>query len=142
MKKLILLVVITLLSVSCTRETIIFDGATVDVQYITVNPRDWVPEYLFSDTDEGFASATFRMDMITSAVINRGAVLCYFVGSDNVETPLPFILTQVDGDFIFTNTLSFDVTTRSIRFISENSDLFIEMPNRSMTIKVVTIVNR
>ena len=139
MKKLILLATVLLLMVSCSRD----EGAILDVQYITINPRDWVPEYLFSNTDEGFASATFRMSMITPTVINRGAVLCYFVDNNNVESPLPYIVTKVDGDgFIYTNTLSFDVLPGSIRFISENSDLIIEFPNRQMTIKVVTIVNQ
>ena len=147
MKKILLFALVLLLSVSCTRDThvhetyVFYDGAVVEVQYITILPRDWDAFYLFSNSDEGWAEATFRMSMITSRVINRGAVLCYFVDTNDVESPLPYIVTQVDGNAIFTNTLSFDVALGSIRFISENSDLVVEFPNRQMTIKVVTIVN-
>ena len=135
MKKILLLTAVILMSASCIRETYeLHEGARLNVQYITIQPREWV-------ANSGFASVTYRMDMITSAVINRGAVLCYFVNTDDIESPLPFIVTQVDNDFIFTNTLSFDVGVRSIRFISENSDLVVEFPTRPITIKVVTIVN-
>ena len=139
MKKLFLLTSILLLSVSCSYDTI-YDGAIVETEYITIFPTDWIANVTAQSRNEGFASATFRMPIITPAVIKRGAVMCYLVGNEH-DDPLPFSVTQRVGIDIFTNTLSFDVASGSIRFISENSDLILTIPNWSMTIKVVTIVN-
>lgn len=139
MKKLFLLVSILLLSVSCSYDTI-YEGARVNTQYVTIRPSDWEANFTSQSRSEGFASATFRVPIITDDVIARGAIVCYLVGN-NHDDPLPFSVTQREGNAIFTNTLSFDVASGSVRFINENSNLLLTIPSWSMDIKIVTIVN-
>ncbi len=140
MKKLLLFIPAVLLFFSsCVEGDTIYEGARVSTQYITVYPKDWIRNPIYSQ-NEGYAFASYNMSQITPQIIDRGAVMCYLVG--NYDNALPFIMSTVDDDgFVYTNTISFEVAPGKIRFISENSDLLISYPSSSMQIKVVTIQN-
>jgi hypothetical protein len=137
MRKFILVAFVAVLMASCSYDTI-YEGARVDVQYITVYPGDWVANPVYP-RNEGYASATFSMPMISDVVIDRGAVMCYLVG--DYDDALPFSMTQLDNGIFYTNTISFEIAPGIIQFISENSDSFISSPGQPLMIKVVAIYN-
>lgn len=99
-------------------------GSEIKVSYLTVEPDDWYNE----NTQAGsYWSCRFRMDDITSDVIENGAVIAYFIdtrkGTDNV---LPYVYPiRVNGqeyDEILLQNIRFNIEKGFIKFIAEWSD--------------------
>ena len=132
MKKLLLILFIATLTVSCTEDS-------NDVQWKIVNlvvkQNDWVVN---TDADglNKFYSYQFKMPEISSAIFNAGSLSTYVV-LDNAQQVLPYVRYYEDTKgYRWTRVVDCDYAINKMNIYVTNSDFIDDVPG-TMNFRVV-----
>ncbi len=132
MKKILLLLVIPLLIVSC-------DDSSKDINMkvinLTVKSSDWV-ENLDKDGLNRYYSVHYSMPEITTSVYNNGSVVAYII-INGAQQNLPYVrhFENASGA-LWTTTVDFDYSAGSMNVYDTSSDFAAVAPG-SMDFRVV-----
>lgn len=116
------------------------DGnANVRSQIITVSPSNW-------DGDEYLYEAKKQCSIITSDIVNSGAVLCYMRDGNNTYIPLPFTFTgwylnEQEAPVFYNSNRFFLYTPGVISFLLQDDDAMTPAPEEDYVFKVVAIAS-
>jgi len=141
MRKVFFIVLVSALFLSCTKETIIYQGADVNTYYFDVYPHQWKT---WGDYDHVgyYCYAEGNLNAITNSVIESGGVFAYVI-IDNYDRILPDIEPFFDNGY-FSRVIRYDLLRGKITFIIEDSDFKTPFPpvNGKLTFKVIVLSKR
>lgn len=114
---------------------VINEGLDMDVIYIDAKKKNW--QLSGVEGEEGcFQFQEFTFPEITNAVLDKGAVLVYYIDGEGRDNILPLVLPYDDGRETVIETIRFDCERGMLTLLIEASDFMAFLPDRDIKFKV------
>lgn len=114
------------------------NGAQIETYYVVAEVNKWSCEG--EEGKEGcYMYQTFEFPEISEKVIDKGAVIVYFLGTDGRDVQLPYLLPYNEIDGAVYENIYYDCEPGFLSILIESSDFRFVPRNQDMEFKIVII---
>lgn len=115
--------------------TVLNDGIEMEVVYIEAKIKNW--QLNGEEGTEGcYQYQEFNFPEITSSVLEKGAVMVYYIDKEGRDNMLPLVLPYESGRETVVENIRFDCEKNRLTLIIEATDFMAFPPDRDIKFKV------